>query len=113
MPRAAPQPGGLATTTALTPLAAKMPAARTAGPDGINRYVSRSRAKNAVNRRDGLEALGKPEANAVAPAHAPAGQPGRQPISAMGQRRHRTASVRLRPPRPPDRGRKAAAASRS
>ena len=33
-----------------------------------------------MNRRDGLQALGQPEANPVSPAHAPSSQPSGQPV---------------------------------
>ena len=71
-----------ATTAALTPLAARMPAARRGRPRGIDRHIRRARAQNAVNRRDGLEALGQPEPDSVAAVDAPARQPGRQAIGA-------------------------------
>src|SRR5271157_2516903 len=58
-------------------------------PRGIDWHVRGPRAKNAVNGRDGLEALGQPQAHTVASARAPARQAGRQTIGTVPQRRKR------------------------
>ena len=58
-------------------------------PGGIDGHVSGPRAKDAVNGRDGLEALGQPQAHPVATARAPARQAGRQTIGTVQERRKR------------------------
>ena len=47
---------------------------------GVDRHVSRPRSQDPVDRRDGLAPLGQEQPDAVAPAHAPAMQAGRQPV---------------------------------
>ena len=76
------------TTAALTPLAARIAAARNGRPGGIDRHVRCARAQNAVNRGDGLETLGKPEADAIAAVDAPARRAGWQ-----ARRRARSSSA--------------------
>ena len=72
-----------ATTTALTPPAAKMPAARDGRAGRVDRHVRRARTEDAVDRRDGLQPLGQEQPDAVAPADAPARQPGRQAVGGV------------------------------
>ena len=71
-----------ATTAALTPLEARIAGGANGRPGGVDRHVRRAGAQDAVDRGDGLEALGKPEADAIAAVDAPAGQPGREPVGA-------------------------------
>ena len=49
-------------------------------PSRVYRNIRRSRAQDPVDRRNGLKALGQPEAHTVATVDAPAHQPRRQPI---------------------------------
>ena len=70
-----------------------MAAARTAGPGGVDGHVGRPGTEDPVDRPDGLQALGEPEPDPVAPArpHRASRVASRSAASRQGRERQRPA----------------------